>query len=168
MARSGEVRDFFGFQIPALSGTVTSVTLQIPTGTATLLQYTPLTVTFSSLSTDSSFSAIGAGTTYGSTTYDVSLDGTIQSITLNSSAIADVEADAGGEILIGGAVTSSTIFSATAPDELVYALGGASPVVLAITTDDSKTASPEPTSLALLGTGLLGLTGAASRRGRRR
>jgi hypothetical protein len=154
---AGEVRDFFAFTIPTLDGSVTSLTLQIPTGLTALLQSSTLTAAFSALTTTSSFAAIGAGTAYGSFTYDASMANSTETITLNAAAIADVEADQGGTFLIGGQVTSATDFDAAAPDQAVFVHGGSSPVVLEITTDGSGSSVPEPASLALLCTGILGL-----------
>ncbi len=158
----GEYRNFFGFAIPALSGSIVSVELQIDTVGVDLSQALSLTATFASLNTTSSFAALGTGTVYGSIVYTAADANTTRSAVLNQDAIAAVLADEGGTLLIGGHATfAAQQFDPASPNELVYEHSGPNDATrLIITTLDV----PEPGALPLLGAALFGVWVAGLRR----
>ena len=70
-------------------------------------------------------------------------------ITLNASGLLDLNANQGGQFIFGGAV------SGTLPD--VYSFGGTVGTPPALLNLDQSAVTPEPSSVVLFGTGLVGI-----------
>jgi hypothetical protein len=150
----GEFRDFFGFAIPIIDGTIASVELMIDTAYVDLSQSPLLTALFTSLDTTGSFAALGTGTPYGSISYGASDAHTRQGAMLNQSALNAILADQSGVFRIGDrAITAADLGPAFA-NQWVYGHTGLGDLTqLVITTNQV----PEPSGIALVGAGMLGL-----------
>ena len=158
---AGEYRNFFGFLIPTITGNIVSVSLQLATVGVDLQQAPSMTALFTSLATTSSFAALGTGTAYGSSTYGAADANLLLSTALDASAIADILANQGASLLIGGRALGVSSFDPASPDQLIYEHSGhISPPDLTrlIITTDATASVPEPGSLALVGLALAGLT----------
>lgn len=150
----GEFRNFFGFSIPTLDGTLVSATLEINTVLANLNQSPTLTATYTSLATTGSFAALGTGTAYGSFTYNSGDTNLVENITLDAAALAAIIGDQSATFLLGGRATSPVTFGSSQLNQYVYGFSGGEVTLVLNTT---PAAVPEPSSLAILGSGLLGL-----------
>ena len=160
----GEYRNFFGFAIPALSGSVVSAALQIDTVGIDLGQSASMIANFSSLNSTTNFSALGTGTAYGSIAYGGADANTTRSILLDQAAISAILADQGGAFLIGGRAISATTFDPAAPNELVFEHSGPQDATrLVITTREIS----EPGSIVMVSTSLIGMLLLRLRRGGR-
>lgn len=157
------LRDFFAFDLSGVSGTVTSATLKFYTlymgsnSTTETWELYDVTGDKSALVGGTggvaAYNDLGTGKMYASTTFTkATQQGSNQSIALNSLALADLTANAGGKFAVGGLMPTFGN-----PDEDWVLWGGAA-AQLVLTTQTV----PEPVSLALFGLGLLGL--AAARR----
>lgn len=151
--REGEFRNFFGFSIPTLGGSIVSVNLVINTALGIFQQSPSLTVQFTSLGSTNSFAALGTGTFYGSFTYGPSDSFQTESIALGAAALTDIASSQGGTFLLGGRDVSATQFGATSPDQFVFGSSGGAQQLVITTTGQ---AVPEPGSLGLLGAASLG------------
>jgi hypothetical protein len=118
--------DFFVFSIP--SGTYTSAVLQIynpgvaagdandgyicPCGSLTYTNWDVLTAIADLEASNSGridiYNDLGSGVQFGSVTVTAASDGTFVNITLDAAALAAINAAAGGEFAIGGAVGMGT------------------------------------------------------------
>jgi hypothetical protein len=173
-AGDGAYAAYFGFAIPTLDGSVTSVTLEINSGNVDLAQSLTMDVDFFSLDTTTSFSAIGSGSLYAAFGYDSSDAGAVEDIALDAGAIFGVGNDAGGTFLIGALnVTPATVYGADQPNEYVYCGTAAISTTLVITTSGNggtvgnsgssgsvgsgACTVPEPASIVLVAGNLLGL-----------
>ena len=150
-------RDYFNFLIPSGSWTSATLALDEP-GTG----HSGGSTTFNvySLSGDPSgnevaypFATLGSGTLYGTVNLSSSDDGTTVDIVLNSSALADILAAAGGATTLNIAGVSSGEGTG-ALDFLSTGSGAQSVLILS----DDASAVPEPGSIALMGLGLVGLS----------
>ncbi len=170
---TGEFRNFFQFQIPALSGPVLSATLLLDASYASLQQSQSITYQVTSVPGEFSFADLGAGTLYGSRTYTASDQYRTEGIALDASALAAIQAAAGGTFAVGGRVTSAG-FDAALPDQLLFGRTGG-PQELEIVTgttalfrtqslnDIASVPEPEPVILLAAG-GLLLVVGSVRRR----
>lgn len=152
---TGEFRNFFQFEIPALNGPILSATLLLGTSYEALQQSASVSYQVTSVGPDFGFSDLGTGTVYGSRTYTSSDQYQVEGIALDADALADLLQAAGGTFTLGGRVTSSVGFGAAQPDELIFGRTNA-PQQLRIVTGYSpmlltETASvPEPAAAELL------------------
>ncbi|HEY7087305.1 MAG TPA: PEP-CTERM sorting domain-containing protein [Tepidisphaeraceae bacterium] len=158
------LRDFASFSLPTLPAgqgvisatlTVTTATVSTsdPSETATFYDVTtPFSTLSPSYSSGSAtglsvYDDLGSGTIYGSQVYFPSdLPGGTKTITLNSAAVADINAALGHSFSIGGAVTT---LDAVDNIEVIYAASFGPFHVLNLTTGPV----PEPASAALLAVG---------------
>lgn len=115
---------------------------------------------------DAIFGDLGSGTTYGSFVASAASNGTTEMITLNADAIAALNAAAGGEWAVGGALQSAnlTVFGA---EEQVFKGSEDSPYPFTTASQLELTVVPLPPALALFASALvgLGLFGGRARRG---
>ena len=147
-----EFRDFFGFALPSSASTTMAAILSIPIYTVTTGQSPGVTVQFTSSTGPTTFGELGAGVGYASQTLFASdSDGTLN-LPLDAAALTDIRAGAGGEFFVSGRVVSPFVANADIPDQAAFSFSHGGSVTLVL---DSM-AVPEPTSFALLGTGLLG------------
>ncbi len=155
-------RNFFTFDLSSLTIPAAAATLEIQrygansfdmTETLGLFDVSTSAGTLNALGPANAaiFNDLGTGTSYGA--FDVSTAGNpadILSFPLNSAAVADINAAAGGFFSIGGSLTSlNAIF---AGDETLFGGSGSSGVQRLVVE-----AVPEPATWLLLGTGIGGL-----------
>jgi hypothetical protein len=154
-----EYRDYFQFDVPVFTGTVTGATLlfaNLPSNHAASDLGLPVTFEAAAVSGAPSFTAIGSGAAYGSTSVDTDTPPSSLSVVLNALALSTI--GSGSSFQVGGRITDLV----TTPVLLdQYALGFTnsggrlSPTVtLEITTSDvTGGAVPEPSSLLLAASG---------------
>jgi hypothetical protein len=115
----GQYRNWFVFDVPAVSGSITSARLELfnPSGgyssvdgseTYTLFDVsTPIgTLTAGGSGLTGIYDDIGTGVSYGSVTVTSASNGQLVVVNLNAAGIAALTAAQGGQIAIGGALTS--------------------------------------------------------------
>jgi hypothetical protein len=169
-ASSGnKYRNWFEFFIPTLTSPLLSATLNIdePASTATGGPgHAGGSLTYAVYGLNAEPLAFGDVTTtnpFGSVVTTNASDGTTISITLNSAALADIVAHQGGHIFIGGIDSGETSTTTSAYD---FAFSGPGNVTsLNLTT--APVATPEPASVVLFGTLLIGSIVALHRKTRR-
>lgn len=149
---SGEFRNFFAFNIPALSGPAVSATFVIDTFTLTLNQSSPLVYTITSTSS-LDFAALGTGTVFGSHTY-TSGGSFVVDIALDSAALSAI-GSGGLTLFVSGRVTSPTSFGLNEPDQFVF--GGSQGQQELLITTAGETPLPAALSLFASGMGALGV-----------
>jgi hypothetical protein len=148
----GEFRDWFQFTIPVFTGTVTSATFVVDNFTIQTLQASPVTVSFTSLPSGFGFTNIGTGTVFATQSFTASDSNLTSSITLNAAALAAIQS--GTVFDLGGRVTTPTTFGSAAANEDAF-FGSSASTSLIITTAQNAPV-PEPASLVMLGSGLIG------------
>jgi len=111
------------------------------------------------------FNDLGSGTSFGNRVYSAADNGQFTTLTLNSAAIAAINAigSSGGQFAIGGAIT--TLSPSTTGNERVFAFTSSDPSDG--NTQLTLSVVPEPGTVALLGTGLLPLGSVLLRKRRR-
>lgn len=157
--------NYFNFNLGGVSGTVTGATFEVESynivGTGTYSIYsTGLTNAEAVSGGVPNYNALTSGTLIGSISIDPSDDSKLLDISLNSGGLAWLQANEGNQIVLGGAFI--------APGSLNYAFGQSllnSNNVLDIqTVNAAPSATPEPSSVLLLGSGLFGIAGLLRRR----
>jgi hypothetical protein len=161
----GQFRDWFEFDIPTLTGSLLSATLNLDEPAAVGHQGGSLTyaiyglgaqpLVFTDVTTSNPFAL---PVTTSSTS-----DGTTISITLNSAALAAITADQGGHIFIGGIASGES--SSTLAGDFAVSAGSGNVTSLSLTTGPAPV--PEPASIVLFAPLLIGSLVAFRRKTRR-
>jgi hypothetical protein len=168
-----QTHSFFVFDLSSVTGNVTGATIRIsfpdlgyfsndPSETFGLYDVsTPITsLIASNAGATGTFADLASGTLYGTTTVQETASGMTVSFNLNAAAIAALNGNH-SMFAFGGALTS---LNGALDQYLFGGTGDFSDIVqLALTTSPTATV-PEPATITLLGTSLLGLAAAARRR----
>ena len=85
--QAGEYRNFFGFSISGISGTITSAALPLNTFSTSLSQSPNIIYQLTSLGGTFGFADLGTGTFYGSRAYSADDSFELRSIALNQAAM---------------------------------------------------------------------------------
>jgi len=162
---TGELRNFFIFDLSGVSGPVTSATLRISTRNFSSADPTETYTVFDVSTSPTSlaggtggvgaFNDLGSGVSYGSRIYSEPDQGLLRDILLNASAIAAIEGSLGGNFALGGAVTS---LSGLHDFEAIFGELANDPGTVSLVLETGRmSAVSEPASILLLGAGLAGL-----------
>lgn len=156
-----ELRDWFDFDLSSVTGTITSATIEIDTGTYIPYQTSSESYQLTSIDGALDFADLGTGSdVYGTETYTAADDGQTETITLTAAAITALNNDVGGSFEVGGRLTTLQQSAPGTANEAVFSTVSGDPaqVQLLLTTTGTSgggTGSvPEPASLLLLTTGL--------------
>ncbi|MGH9721631.1 MAG: hypothetical protein ACRD8O_15595 [Bryobacteraceae bacterium] len=161
-----ELRNYFVFDLSSISGVITAAQLQLdmpapsgqlpvggydsPQATETF-QVNEVTSTIAQVldpfANVAVYTDLGDGTALGSVVLNPASEGTLVVIPLNGSALALLNNQAGGQIALGGSVTT---LAKAASNELVFA-GNGGPAFLRqlVLTVESRVEVPEPGTLWL-------------------
>jgi hypothetical protein len=166
---TSELRSFYSFDLSGLSGDVTGATLRIrrgyqPASATAQLNLWDVTTEASVLNKNNIidttiFNDLGTGFSYGAFALGSGAESEVLLYELNAAALADIMT-AGGFFSIGASL-------ATLTPEYAFGSSQGRAVFLDITTSDAVVPTsnvPEPTSIALLSLGLLGVTAARRRK----
>ena len=168
-------RSFFSFDLSGISGTVTSATFEV----RRYDQFAPITLDLFDVTTPAAtlittrlgfqnaaiFADLGSGNSYGSFAVGTGLSTDILSFVLNAAAISDINALVGiNYFSIGGAVFGGGTMFSSSNDEPGNSNGAFNDVQRLILNVEQVTAVPEPSTLLILGSGLLALTALRRRR----
>jgi hypothetical protein len=103
---------------------------------------------------DAIFDDLGSGSVYGEFVASAASNGTIESITLNAAALADLNAAIGGEWALGAALVTIAQTSPLGVEEQVFK---GSETLPGVATTLNLTVIPEPGTSLLVGIGLMAL-----------
>jgi len=154
--------NFFAFDLTGLSGTVTSATFYLDAAltdngtydsTSGIYDLYDVDTSISALLADSTtdvsiYTDLGSGTNYGSLNVSTSDNYQVLGITLNSSALADITSNLGGDFAIGGDISNN------------FRIGGLSQTqsyTPRLSLEFDHVEVPEPSTFALLSLGLAGI-----------
>ncbi|HEY1339918.1 MAG TPA: hypothetical protein VGF59_20540 [Bryobacteraceae bacterium] len=143
-----EFRNWFHFDVPALTGSVVSAQLEINAGT---YDSPDASETFQATAIPSifAFGDLGTGTVYGSRAFTAADNAQNVLIDLDAAAVAAISG--GNPFLVGGRLT--TLSGQTSADEALFATTGLQGLLIITTTEDL----PEPAAWMLAAAGLLAL-----------
>jgi hypothetical protein len=184
LAGENQIRDFFGFDLSSVSGTITGATLQAfnpgpptfndgyqsPDATETFGTF-DVTTAFATLVNGTggvgAYNDLGGGTSFGTVSVSSADNGTntngqFVSVALNSSAITAINNALGGNFAIGGAITTISGLS----NQFIFGFTNDTNANVRLVLEQGTTTAttPEPASLALWGLGALGCAVAGYRR----
>ena len=162
--QGGEFRNYFAFNLPSFTGTVTSARLRLNTGLLGTNGSFPINYQITSLAAfpagGSDFPSLGTGTLYGERGFTSTDQNQMVSIDLNNAGVAALTS--GGTFRVGGRVTNP----GTARTHALFSNTFGAVVTLDFDTVVAPgPAVPEPASWAMLITGF-GLIGSMMRRHR--
>ena len=163
---SYQLDNYFVFDLSGLAGTVTGATFNVESytiagsgGTFNIYATSLTPAEAEQNPTNPYYSALTSGALIGSIAIDSSDQDELLNLSLNSSGLSWLQANEGDQVVLGGAYSSPGTgfqyafgYSRLNPDN-----------ALDIQTGEAAT-TPEPSSLWLLGSGLLGLAGVARRK----
>lgn len=156
-------RNFFVFDLSGLSGTVTSATIQLYThdvtgnGIYTLFDVSTAVPTLVAGGTGmtATHTDLGTGNAFGSIGLTTSNSQSLFTLTLNAAAIADIQSRLGGLFAVGGRFD--------APSNYIMGFSNFD-TRNQLTIQTAPTATPEPATMILLGTGLFGVAARVRKR----
>jgi hypothetical protein len=167
-APSGELRNFFVFDLTGVTGTITAATLRAQ-NPATGYSSPDANETWSIFDASTSpatlaagtgglaaFTDLGSGTNYGSVTVDFTSNSANVDVALNAAALGFLNS-ASGSIAFGGAITTINFANTTSSERLFNSSDGTMTRQLILTIADA--AVPEPGTMSLLAAGALFLLG---------
>ncbi len=171
---SREIRDYFVFNLSGITQTITGAQLKLQNPSAGYISadstetYTTFDVSTPIATLEASgtgqtgiFADLGTGTIYASTTLSAANDGQTIPISLNSAALSYLNANRGGQVAVGGAVTT---ISGTS-NQAIFASTGSSytrQLVLTLATDSSDYYSLSLTAGQSIAVALKNLTGSGA------
>jgi hypothetical protein len=158
-----QVNNFFAFNLSGLTGKVTSASFNVDSytidGPGTYFVYatslSPADVVIGSLS---SYNALTSGALIGSIALAPTDSNELLSLSLNSTGLSWLQANEGGTVVLGGSFPQGPGTSAFGYSSFGLDLNNN------LDIQSSETATPEPSSIFLLGSGLAGLAGLIKRK----
>jgi hypothetical protein len=168
-----ESRNWFVFDLASVSGTIVSASLRLHTyyflsygqGSETYTLFDVTTPIASLIAGGTglvgTFTDLGSGTVYGNRTYTAADEYKVRDIALLAAGVNALQAAAGGQFALGGALTTLSGTNRAQQYEVVFGgVGGFRPQLV---LDVEPVPVPEPATLTLVG---LGLAAAVVRRRR--
>jgi len=155
-----DVRDFFSFDLSSLSGDVVSATLEVrrsfnqsasPTFALFDVSTDPVTLNNNTGTSAAIFNDLGTGKSYGEFRVPNGAADDVLRFPLNATAIADIQASAGGFFSIGGAVRGGFLFGGSTGS------AGSGIQRLVINTKGIESPVPEPATVTYLMVGAAAL-----------
>jgi len=149
-----ELRDWFSFDLSTVSGTITSATIQVASGTYIPYQTTSETLQLTSVAAQD-FADLGTGTVYGTQVYSAAENAQTVTITLDAAAITALNNNAGGTFELGGRLTSLQQTAPGTANEAIFSTVSGDPAQVQLVLNTTGTGgggqgnAPEPASMLL-------------------